>query len=99
MIDFNPDVLAQANMSLSEKARMASIVSCGTAILARLRRSTELKEVAKQEYGQALSLLTRALSVEEESRTNATLSAVLLMALFEVDTSSQDRRIRSLTFV
>ncbi|KAL2829379.1 hypothetical protein BJY01DRAFT_255022 [Aspergillus pseudoustus] len=87
MIDFNPDVLVQAQMSLSEKARMASIVSCGTAMLARLRRSTELKEVARQEYGKALGILTRALSVEEESRTNATLSAVLLMALFEVITS------------
>ncbi|KAL2803268.1 hypothetical protein BJX63DRAFT_78242 [Aspergillus granulosus] len=87
MIDFNPDVLAQVNTSVSEKARRASIVSCGTAMLARLRRSTELKEVARQEYGQALSLLTRALSIEQESRTNATLSAVLLMALFEVITS------------
>jgi hypothetical protein len=84
MIDFNPEVLAQMNMSMSEKARMASIVSCGTALLGRLRRSTELKEVARQEYGHALGLLTRALSNEEESRTNATLSAVLLMALFEV---------------
>ncbi|KAL2859337.1 hypothetical protein BJX68DRAFT_226138 [Aspergillus pseudodeflectus] len=87
MIDFNPDVLAQMNMSMSEKARMASIVSCATALLGRLRKSTELKEVARQEYGHALGLLTRALSNEEESRTNATLSAVLLMALFEVITS------------
>ncbi|KAL4860628.1 hypothetical protein BDV12DRAFT_181301 [Aspergillus spectabilis] len=87
MIDFDPHVLAQSSMSPSENARMASLVSVGMAMLARVRQSEELREAATKEYGRALTLLTRAVSIEEESRANATLSAVLLLALFEVITS------------
>ncbi|KAL4874796.1 hypothetical protein BJY04DRAFT_224637 [Aspergillus karnatakaensis] len=87
MIDFDPQILAQGSMSPSENARMASLVSVGTAMLARVRQSEELREAATKEYGRALTLLTRAVSIEEESRANATLSAVLLLALFEVITS------------
>ncbi|KAL2872595.1 Zn(II)2Cys6 transcription factor [Aspergillus lucknowensis] len=87
VIDFDPEILAQTNMPLSEQARIAGIVSLGTAMLARVRQSAPLRETASQEYSRALGLLTRAVSNEQQSRANATLSAVLLLALFEVVTS------------
>ncbi|KAL4785874.1 hypothetical protein BJX76DRAFT_322938 [Aspergillus varians] len=71
----------------SEQAQMAALVSVGTAMLSRVRRSKELELAAKREYGHALTLLMRAVSNEEESRANQTLSAVLLLATFEVITS------------
>jgi hypothetical protein len=84
MIGFDAAVLEQANLSLGEKARRSSIVSVGMALLGRVRQSAQIKEMAVLEYGRALSLLLRALADETESRTNATLSAVLLLAIFEV---------------
>ncbi len=53
-------------------------------MLARVRRSDQLKEAATQEYSHALGLLTRAVSNKKESRANATLPAVLLLVLFEM---------------
>ncbi|KAL3454861.1 hypothetical protein BJX65DRAFT_315802 [Aspergillus insuetus] len=87
MIGFDQDVLDQPNMSLGEQARRASIVSVGMALLGRLRRSAQVKQRAVLEYGHALGLLMRALADETESRTDAALSAVLLLAIFEVTTS------------
>jgi hypothetical protein len=84
MIGFDPAVLARTNIRLSERARKASIISVSTALLARTRRSTSLGVAAEEEYSHALSYLTWAVSNEMESRQNATLSAVLLLAIFEV---------------
>jgi hypothetical protein len=84
MIGFDAAVLDLSNMSLGEKARRSSIVSVGMALLGRLRQSAQIKERAVLEYGHALKLLVRALADETESRTDATLSAVLLLAIFEV---------------
>lgn len=89
MIGYDPDVRAQTNPPMSERARMAGIISVGTALLARVRRSDQMKEAATQEYSHALGLLTRAVSNDKESRANATLSAVLLLALFEVGSKAQ----------
>ncbi|KAL4970357.1 Zn(II)2Cys6 transcription factor [Aspergillus stella-maris] len=81
----------------SEQAQMAALVSVGTAMLSRVRRSESLKLQAEQEYGHALKLLTRAFSIEKESRENSTLSAVLLLAIFEVITSRSIKSIEKWT--
>ncbi|KAL4934467.1 Zn(II)2Cys6 transcription factor [Aspergillus undulatus] len=81
----------------SEQAQMAALVSVGTAMLSRVRRSESLKLAAEQEYGHALNLLTRAFSIEKESRENQTLSAVLLLAIFEVITSRSIKSIEKWT--
>ncbi|KAJ0412936.1 hypothetical protein BJY00DRAFT_306658 [Aspergillus carlsbadensis] len=87
MMGFDATVLDQQTMSLGEKARRSSLVSVGMALLGRLRQSAQIKERAVMEYGHALNLLLRALADETESRTDATLSAVLLLAIFEITTS------------
>jgi hypothetical protein len=84
MIGFDQNVLDQPNMSLGEQARRSSIVSVGMALLGRLRQSAQIKQRAVLEYGHALGILMRALADETESRTDAALSAVLLLAIFEV---------------
>lgn len=38
---------------MSERPQMAGIISVGTALLARVRRSDQLKEAATQEYSHA----------------------------------------------
>jgi hypothetical protein len=87
MIGFDQDLLDQPNMSLSEQACRSSIVSVGMALLGRLHQSAQIKQRAVLEYGHALGLLMRALADESESRTDAALSAVLLLAIFEVTSS------------
>lgn len=88
MIDFDPGVLARTNVSLGERTRMASLVAAGSAMLARARRNggsaLQLQQNATREYSQALTLMSQAVINPVESRSNATLSAVLLLALFEV---------------
>ncbi|KAJ0425777.1 hypothetical protein BJY00DRAFT_158657 [Aspergillus carlsbadensis] len=87
MMNFEPKSPGHPSATLSEQAQMAALVSVGTAMLSRVRRSKDLEIAAEREYGHALSLLTRAVCNEEQSRTNSTLSAVLLLAIFEVITS------------
>jgi hypothetical protein len=84
MMNFEPKSPGHPSATLSEQAQMAALVSVGTAMLSRVRRSKDLEIAAEREYGHALSLLTRAVCNEEQSRTNSTLSAVLLLAIFEV---------------
>ena len=50
---------------MSERPQMAGIISVSTALLARVRRSDQLKEATTQEYSHALVLLTRAVSNEK----------------------------------
>ncbi|KKK20377.1 hypothetical protein ARAM_003103 [Aspergillus rambellii] len=83
MMDFEPKAPAH-RATLSEQAQMASLVSVGTAMLSRVRQSVHLALEAERGYGHALTLLTRAVCNEKESKANATLSAVLLLAIFEI---------------
>jgi hypothetical protein len=84
MMNFEPKSPGHPSASLSEQAQMAALISVGTAMLSRVRRYKDLEMTAEREYGHALTLLTRAVCNEEQSRANSTLSAVLLLAIFEV---------------
>ncbi|KAL4873881.1 hypothetical protein BDV12DRAFT_159783 [Aspergillus spectabilis] len=97
MMNFEPKSPGHPSATLSEQAQMAALVSVGTAMLSRVRQSEELKLAAEQEYGHALKLLTRAVCNEKESRANQTLSAVLLLAIFEVITSRSIKSIEKWT--
>lgn len=68
----------------SQKAMQASVVATATAMLSRVRKLPSLKDVAHREYGSALRLLNSALSDVEEAKTNQTLGAVVLLAIYEV---------------
>ncbi|PTU22895.1 hypothetical protein P175DRAFT_0149369 [Aspergillus ochraceoroseus IBT 24754] len=96
MMDFEPKAPAH-RATLSEQAQMASLVSVGTAMLSRVRQSVHLALEAERGYGHALTLLTRAVCNEKESKANATLSAVLLLAIFEVITSRAPKNIEKWT--
>ncbi|KAL4880985.1 hypothetical protein BJY04DRAFT_190555 [Aspergillus karnatakaensis] len=97
MMNWEPKSPGHPSATLSEQAQMAALVSVGTAMLSRVRRSEDLKLAAEQEYGHALKLLTRAVCNEKESRANQTLSAVLLLAIFEVITSRSIKSIEKWT--
>lgn len=84
MVNFKLKSPGNPSATLSEQAQMAALVSVGTAMLSRVRRSKDLQTTAEQEYGRAMSFLYMAFANETESRANATLSAVLLLAIFEV---------------
>ncbi len=84
MVNFELKSPGHPSATPSEQAQVAALVSVGTAMLSRVRRSKELELAAEREYGHALTLLTRAVCNEKESKANQTLSAVLLLAIFEV---------------
>lgn len=84
MVNFKLKSPGHPNATLSEQAQMAALVSVGTAMIARVRRTPDLDRVAAEKYELATTLLLRAMANEKESRANATLSAVLLMAIYEV---------------
>ncbi|KAL4860662.1 hypothetical protein BDV12DRAFT_191572 [Aspergillus spectabilis] len=85
MMNFEPKSPGHPSALLSEQAQMAALISVGTAMLSR------------REYGHALTLLTCAVCNEEQSRANSTLSAVLLLAIFEVITSRSIKSIEKWT--
>ncbi|KAL3481986.1 hypothetical protein BJX99DRAFT_217924 [Aspergillus californicus] len=97
MMNWEPKRPGHPSATLSEQAQMAALVSVGTAMISRTRRSKELELAAEREYGHALTLLTRAVCIEKESRANQTLSAVLLLAIFEVITSRSIQSIEKWT--
>jgi hypothetical protein len=76
--------LLQTGGPASQKAMQASVVATATAMLSRVRELPSLKEVAHSEYGSALRLLNSALSDPEEAKSNQTLGAVVLLAIYEV---------------
>lgn len=80
----SPELYSLSRGSPSERALNACIISVGTAMLSRLRQSAQLKIAAEKEYGHALGLLNSAVADEEEAKSNPTLAAVLLLAIFEV---------------
>ncbi|PWY88786.1 C6 finger domain protein [Aspergillus sclerotioniger CBS 115572] len=88
---------ATPTSSPSHKAMMASLASVGTAMLSRARKSTAMKVAAEKEYGRALQLLTSAVSDKQQAKYNATLAAVLMLAIFEVVTSRGARAIDNWT--
>lgn len=87
MLSATPDIFQQSG-STSLQAMKAGVVSVGTAMLSRIRRSPSLKLAAEKEYGNALRLMNTAVSDVREARANPTLAAVLLLAIFEVGSAS-----------
>ena len=76
--------LLQTGGPASQKAMQASVVATATAMLSRVRGLPSLEDVAHREYGSALRLLNSALTDVEEAKTNQTLGAVVLLAIYEV---------------
>ncbi|CAI7566547.1 unnamed protein product [Penicillium bialowiezense] len=89
--------LLQTGGPASQKAMQASVIATATAMLSRVRQLPSLKDVAHREYGSALRLLNSALSDVEEAKTNQTLGAVVLLAIYEVVTSRSPEDIDSWT--
>lgn len=87
MLNATPDIFTHESGGTSLQAMKAGVVSVGTAMLSRIRRSPALKLAAEKEYGNALRLMNTAVSDAREARANPTLAAVLLLAIFEVGSS------------
>ncbi|KAB8274354.1 hypothetical protein BDV30DRAFT_209297 [Aspergillus minisclerotigenes] len=87
IMEFSPDFFVIPEVTLSQQAMKASLVAVGTAMLSRIRQDGPLKIAAEKEYGNALNLMYTAVMDEEEAKSNPTLGAVLLLAIFEVVTS------------
>lgn len=84
MLNATPDIFMQNNGSSSLLAMKAGVVSVGTGMLSRIRRSPSLKLAAEREYGTALRHMNSAVTDVVEARAHPTLAAVLLLAIFEV---------------
>lgn len=84
--------LMESSGSLGQRAIQSSIVAVASAMLSRVRRVASLSQVAHQEYGSALKLVNQALADADEAKTNQTLGAVVLLALYEVSTSLQPKK-------
>ncbi|KAK4863971.1 hypothetical protein LT330_010326 [Penicillium expansum] len=89
--------LLQNGGPASQRAMKASVVATATAMLSRVRELPSLKDVSYREYGSALRLLNAALADTEEAKTNQTLGAVILLAIYEVITSRAPEHIDSWT--
>ncbi|KAJ5519795.1 hypothetical protein N7463_000248 [Penicillium fimorum] len=89
--------LMQSGGPASQRAMQASVVATATAMLSRVRRLPSLRDVAHREYGSALRLLNTVLADTEEAKTNQTLGAVILLAIYEVITSRAPKDIHSWT--
>jgi hypothetical protein len=70
--------------SLGQQAIQSSIVAVASAMLARVRNIASLGQAARQEYGSALKLVNESLAHADEAKTDQTLGAVVLLALYEV---------------
>lgn len=78
-----PDFFSSGG-SVSQRAIKACIISAGAAMLSRITKFQPLKLAAERQYGSALTLMNATLSDNVEARTNSTLAAVILLAIFEV---------------
>lgn len=76
--------LLQSGGPAGQRAMKASVVATATAMLSRVRGLPSLNDVARREYGSALRLLNAALADIEEAKTNQTLGAVIMLAIYEV---------------
>lgn len=90
--DILTNFLMESSGSLGQRAIQSSIVAVASAMLSRVRRVASLSQAAHQEYGYALKLVNQALADAEEAKTNQTLGAVVLLALYEVSTSIQAKK-------
>ncbi|KAJ5953907.1 hypothetical protein N7501_008186 [Penicillium viridicatum] len=89
--------LIQSGGSAGQGAMKASVVATATAMLSRVRGLPSLDDIARREYGSALRLLNAALADIEEAKTNQTLGAVIMLAIYEVITSRTPESIDSWT--
>lgn len=78
--------LTRSDGSLGQQAVQSSIVAVASAMLSRVRNVASLRQAARQEYGFALKRVNEALANADEAKTNQTLGAVVLLALYEVST-------------
>ncbi|CAI7589233.1 unnamed protein product, partial [Penicillium glandicola] len=83
MTDALTNFLMESDGSLGQRAIQSSIVAVSSAMLSRVRRAPSLRKAARQEYGSALQLVNQALADANEAKTNQTLGAVVLLALYE----------------
>ena len=84
MSDFVLQLSVQTGGSVSQQAMQSSLTAVSSAMLARVRRLTPLKDLARKEYLSALRYLNKALTSEEEAKSNQALGAVVLLAMYEV---------------
>ncbi|KGO67792.1 hypothetical protein PITC_048780 [Penicillium italicum] len=82
--DILTNFLMGSSGSLGQRAIQSSIVAVASAMLSRVRRVASLSQAAHQEYGSALKLVNQALADADEAKTNQTLGAVVLLALYEI---------------
>ena len=73
------EVLAATSPSV-----MQSLVAVGLAGLSNIKKSTDLRTKATEEYTQALHLINSALKDETQCTSDATLAATMLLGMFEV---------------
>jgi hypothetical protein len=81
-MNFEPKPPWHPSAMLSKQAQIAPLISVGTAMLSRARRSKDLEIIAEREYSHVVALLTRAVCNKEQSRANSILLVVLLLAIF-----------------
>lgn len=82
---------------VSNKAMLASIAAVGMAALAGIKNSPPLRLAARSEYVQALRYTNAALSDPTQATSDATLTSVSLLAIFEVFTSRVPQSIENWT--
>jgi hypothetical protein len=68
----------------SSHAVRCAVSAIGLAVIANTRNEPNLMEEAREEYATALRLTNMALKNERKSLQDTTLSAVLLLGMFEV---------------
>ncbi|KAJ5382847.1 hypothetical protein N7517_000758 [Penicillium concentricum] len=83
-IDTWTNFLMDSSESLGQRAIQCSIVAVASAMLSRVRRVASLRRAALQEYGSALKLVNQALANPDQAKTDQTLGAVILLALYEI---------------
>ncbi|KAJ5950924.1 uncharacterized protein N7479_009337 [Penicillium vulpinum] len=76
--------LMDSSGSPGQRAIQSSIIAVASAMLSRVRKMPSLRQAALQEYGSTLNLVNQALANVEEAKTDQTLGAVVLLALYEV---------------
>ncbi|KAK4862194.1 hypothetical protein LT330_003332 [Penicillium expansum] len=95
--DILTNFLMESSGSLGQLAIQSSIVAVASAMLSRVRRVASLSQAAQQEYGSALKLVNQALADADEAKTNQTLGAVVLLALYEIIVSRAPQGIEGWT--
>ncbi|KAN0079557.1 hypothetical protein V8E54_004771 [Elaphomyces granulatus] len=80
------DYSSSSKLPLSEKALLSCISSLGMAALSGIQNCRSLRLTATREYTSALKLTNTALRDSTEAKTDATLTAIVLLSLFEIVT-------------